>query len=104
MQLEVQRAEAQRKVVELEARAEALRLAELEERLKQYPEAMQWEWAGTQLDVIRALAANSRIVIQVGDADMLVRSLIMRDMGQEEGSQQTGPVVTGEDEPAANTT
>ena len=70
-------------MVELEARAEALRLAELEDRLKEYPDAMQWEWAGTQLEVIRALAANSRIVIQVGDADMLVRSLIMRDMSQE---------------------
>jgi regulator of protease activity HflC (stomatin/prohibitin superfamily) len=83
LQLEVQRAETQTRVVELEARAEALRLAELEERLKQYPAAMEWEWAGTQLNVIQALAANSRVVIQVGDADMLVRSLIMRDVSQE---------------------
>jgi regulator of protease activity HflC (stomatin/prohibitin superfamily) len=86
LQLEVQRAETQARVVELEARAEALRLAELEERLRHYPEAMQWEWAGTQLEAIRALATNSRVVIQVGDADMLVRSLIMRDMGQETSS------------------
>ena len=101
LQLEVQRAETQARVVELEARAEALRLAELKERLKQYPEAMQWEWAGTQLDVIRALAANSRLVIQVGDADMLVRSLMLRDMNEETSTgdvEAPSPYTTTPDE------
>lgn len=79
LQIEVQRAEVRRKVVELEAEAEALRLARLEDRLKQHPLAVKWEWQGSQLAVAESLAGNTRAVVQMGEADPLVRTLLMRD-------------------------
>ncbi len=81
LQLEVQRAEARRRVFELEAEAEELRLAKLEERLQKFPQAVQWEWQSEQLDVARSLAGNSRAVVQLGNTDALVRSILIRDFG-----------------------
>ncbi len=79
LQVEIQKAEAQRRVVELEAEAEELRLARLEERLKKYPVAAEWETAGLRLEVARALAGNTRAVLQLGDANDIARAFIVRD-------------------------
>ncbi|PDV97858.1 SPFH domain-containing protein [Candidatus Chloroploca asiatica] len=79
LQLELQRAEARRTVLALEAETEALRLEKLQERLQQFPEAAAWDWQGEQLDVARALAANTRAVVQFGSADALARPLILHD-------------------------
>ena len=106
LQLEIQQAEAERRVIEVKAENEALRMIRLEERLGQSPAAMQWEWQGEQLDVVRALAANTRAVLQVGDADMIVRSLIMRDLGAPatpESDILATDGVTGDDQPSTET-
>lgn len=79
LQVEIQKAEARRRVVELEAEAEELRLAKLEERLKNYPTAAEWETAGLRLDVARALAGNTRAVLQLGDASDIARAFVVRD-------------------------
>lgn len=80
LQLLVQQAETRRQVVELEAEAEALRLAKMEERLKAYPLAAQYDWESTQLEVARALAGNTRAVVQIGDASDISRAFVLSDL------------------------
>jgi regulator of protease activity HflC (stomatin/prohibitin superfamily) len=83
LQAAEQRAEVQRRVVELDAEAEALRLARLEERLKTYPQAVQYELEQDRLEVARALAGNTRAVLQVGNADDIARAFMLRDVLRE---------------------
>jgi hypothetical protein len=91
LQLELQRAEARRAVIGLEAEAEALRLAKLQERLRQFPEAAAWDWQGAQLDVARALAANTRAVVQFGGADALTGPLLLHDLAAPAPAPAAGP-------------
>jgi regulator of protease activity HflC (stomatin/prohibitin superfamily) len=79
LQAQVQQAEARRRIVELEAEAEELRLAKLEERLAKYPHAATWEVEGLRLEIGRALAGNTRAILQVGSASDIVRTFLMRD-------------------------
>jgi regulator of protease activity HflC (stomatin/prohibitin superfamily) len=93
LQVQVQQAEARRRIAELEAEAEMMRLTRLEETLRNNPLASQREIAMAQLEVGRALAGNSRAVLQVNSADDLVRAFVMRDMlhdvhGQANGAAQ----------------
>jgi regulator of protease activity HflC (stomatin/prohibitin superfamily) len=80
LQLLVQQAETRRQVVELEAEAEALRLAKMEERLEAFPLAAQYDWESTQLEVARALAGNTRAVVQIGDASDISRAFVLSDL------------------------
>jgi regulator of protease activity HflC (stomatin/prohibitin superfamily) len=80
LQSQVQEAETLKRLVELEAEAEELRLARLEERLKNYPKAAQWEVETLQLEIGRALAGNTRAVLQVGSASDITRAFVMRDL------------------------
>jgi regulator of protease activity HflC (stomatin/prohibitin superfamily) len=79
-QAELQQAEIKVRVAELAAEADQLRLARLEELLQRYPHAANWEWADTQLNVARALAGNSRVVLQLGEAGDLARLLTLRNI------------------------
>jgi regulator of protease activity HflC (stomatin/prohibitin superfamily) len=80
LQVQVQQAEARRRIAELDAEAEMMRLTRLEEALRNNPLASQREVILAQLEVGRALAGNSRAVLQVNGADDLVRAFVMRDM------------------------
>jgi regulator of protease activity HflC (stomatin/prohibitin superfamily) len=80
LQLRIQQAEARQRVVELEAKTEAYRLAQLEERLRSYPLAAQYEWESAQLSVARALAGNTRAVVQLGDAGEIARAFALSDL------------------------
>lgn len=82
LQAQIQQAEAHRRVVELEAETEAWRLAKLDERLRAYPAAAEYEWQSEQLAVARALAGNTRAMLQVGNANDIVRAFTMRDFAQ----------------------
>jgi regulator of protease activity HflC (stomatin/prohibitin superfamily) len=77
---EREEAEARRKVAEVDLEAQIARLARLEEALSKYPHAAEWEWQGAQLDVARALAGNTRAVLQVGNATEIARALTMGDL------------------------
>jgi hypothetical protein len=79
LQIEVQQAEVHQHVVELEAAAEELRLAKLEERLARYPRAAQWDWDGVQFEVARALAGNSRVLVHARGIDDLARVVMTRE-------------------------
>lgn len=80
LQVQVQQAEARRRIAELDAEAEAVRLLRVEEGLRKNPLAAQRELQMAQFEVARALAANSRAVLQVGGADDLVRAFVMREV------------------------
>ncbi|MDP9313353.1 MAG: SPFH/Band 7/PHB domain protein [Chloroflexota bacterium] len=80
LQVQVQQAEARRRIAELDAEAEAVRLLRVEEGLRKNPLAAQRELQLAQFEVARALASNSRAVLQVGGADDLVRAFVMREV------------------------
>lgn len=80
LQVQVQQAEARRRIAELDAEAEMVRFAKVEESLRSNPLAAQRELQMAQLDVSRALAGNSRAVLQVGRADDLVNAFVMREV------------------------
>jgi regulator of protease activity HflC (stomatin/prohibitin superfamily) len=80
LQVAVQKAAVQRRVVELEAEAEALRLERLEERLKTFPLAVQYELEQARLAIARALAGNTRAMLQVGGADEIARAFMVGDV------------------------
>ncbi len=92
LQVEIQKAEARRRVVELEAEAEDLRLSRLEDRLEKYPNAAEWETATLRLEVARALAGNTRAVLQLGNASDIARAFIVRDTIQGDKGEAPGNV------------
>ncbi|TME64018.1 MAG: SPFH domain-containing protein, partial [Chloroflexi bacterium] len=88
LQVQVQKAEIRRRVVELEAEAEELRLSKLQERLNSYPRAAEWEWAGEQLEVARGLASNTHAVVQMGGGSTdLAQAFSLRDSWQDQSVQ-----------------
>src|SRR6266480_4566637 len=88
LQVQVQKAEIRRRVVELEAQAEELRLAKLQERLQKYRQAAEWEWAGEQLGVARGLASNTHAVVQMGGGSTdLAQAFSLRDSWQDQSVQ-----------------
>src|SRR6266566_3828863 len=69
--------------------AEQQALAKLQERLQNYLQAAEWEWAGEQLSVARGLASNTHAIVQVGSggASDIARAFLMRDLAQEKDTQ-----------------
>src|SRR5512136_1817922 len=84
LQLKIQEAKLRQQLVELEAEAEELKLAKLEQRLKDYPHAAKWLWAGEKLEVSRALAGNTRAVLQLGEANEILSAFTVREMLDED--------------------
>jgi len=68
---------ARREQIELEAANEVARLERLEERLRDYPAALDWDVQSQRLDVAKALASNTRAMVQVGPADDITTALLM---------------------------
>jgi len=68
---------AQREQIELEAANEVTRLERLEKRLRDYPAALEWDVQSQRLDVAKALASNTRAMVQVGPADDITTALLM---------------------------
>jgi regulator of protease activity HflC (stomatin/prohibitin superfamily) len=80
LQLKIEESKLKRQLVELEAEAEEFKLAKLEQRLKDYPHAAKWLWAGEKLEVSRALAGNTRAVLQLGEANEILSAFTVREM------------------------
>ena len=91
--LERQRVEARRELSELEAANEALRLERLQERLAAYPEASRYDLETARLDVARALAGNTRAMLNVGTGGDIASALVMRDLAGDatDGAPAAGP-------------
>jgi regulator of protease activity HflC (stomatin/prohibitin superfamily) len=92
LKAEFQKEEARRKVIELEAETEELRLKKMQERLQNYPDAVKFDVETRELDIAQALAGNSRAILQIGNASDIVRSLLVRETIQE-SAKKAEPVV-----------
>jgi len=108
LQLKVQAEEARRKLTELEAETEAYRLARLEERLAEFPHAAEWEMESYRLEIAQSLAGNTRAMVQVGNADDIVRSFIIRNVmdngpNDENNQHRTETAAEPEKEPPKRT-
>ncbi len=84
LQTQVQEAETRKQLAQLEAETEELRLSTLEERLHRYPQAAAYLTQRAQLKIARALAGNTRAVLQIGAADDILRAYVMREFLQQE--------------------
>lgn len=73
-------AELKRQQTVADATAEALRLERLDERLQQHPLAARYDMQRMRLEVARALAGNTRAMLQVGSTDDIAEALLMRDL------------------------
>ena len=73
-----QQIRARRDEIELEADNDAARLERLETTIRSYPAAMRWDVDSQRLDVARALAANTRAMLQVGTAADVAGALLMQ--------------------------
>lgn len=80
LQARYQSSESRKRIVQLEADAEELRLKKLDERLKKYPRAAEHEMELKRLEIARALAGNTRAMLQVGSADDIARAFVLRDI------------------------
>ncbi len=79
-ELERQRISARQEAIELEAANEVTRLVRLEDRLRDYPNAVHWDVESQRLDVARALAANTRAMVNVGPGNDVAASLLMHTL------------------------
>ena len=78
--LERQRVESRRQLIEIEAANEAFRLERLQERLTAYPQASRFDLESARLEVAKALAGNTRAMLQVGSGGDIASALVMRDL------------------------
>lgn len=79
---QVQQAEVRRRVSEIESETLATRLRRLEEILAEFPRAAEWDWQSEQLNVVRALAANTRAVVQLGQLSDIARTALATDLNE----------------------
>src|SRR5262245_5194969 len=80
--LERQRVEAQRQLIELEAANEAVRPERRQDRISAFPAAARFDVETARLEVARALAGNTRAMLNVGGGD-IASALVMRDLADE---------------------
>jgi regulator of protease activity HflC (stomatin/prohibitin superfamily) len=94
-ELESERADLdhRRQMVEFEAQAEAIRLERLDERLRSFPDAVRFDISTARLEVARALAGNSRAVLQIGSADDISEVLLVRDLWEETRAASNGKML-----------
>lgn len=72
-----------------------LRLSHLEEALRRYPAAANWDWQSAQLDVARALASNGRAVVQVGRPADVLNALLLQQSAEPASVPSNGEATPG---------
>ena len=92
----VQKAEMGKRIAQLEAEAEDLRLSTMEDRLSRYPQAAAYDLQCAQLEIARALAGNTRAVLQIGAADDILRAYVLRQFLQQDGAGERPAVLPSE--------
>lgn len=75
-------AETRCRVAQADVESHAQQLSKLDSALRAYPLAAHWETQSAQLEVARALAGNTRAVVQMGGMDDIARALVTRDIYQ----------------------
>ena len=81
LRLKFEQALAQQRVI-AEAENEALRMERLQDRLETNPLAAKYQIEMARLEVARALAGNTRALLQIGDPNDMVGLFMMRDAAQ----------------------
>ena len=81
LRLKFEQALDQQRVI-ANAENEALRMARLQERLVNNPLAAKYQVEMARLEVARALAGNTRALLQIGDPNEMVGLFMMRDAVQ----------------------
>ncbi len=91
--LERTEAEEQRKMIEIEAANESLRLERLQARIGAFPQAAQWDVESQRLDVARALAGNERTLLALGGGNgpSLTEALLMAGRPDDDASAPPAP-------------
>jgi regulator of protease activity HflC (stomatin/prohibitin superfamily) len=79
LESQLAQAEMRRRVAATDVEAETVRLAKLDTALRAYPLAADWETQGARLQVSRALAGNTRAVVQIGPMEDIAGALARRD-------------------------
>ena len=92
--LERQRVESRRQLIEIEAANEAFRLEQLQERLTAYPQASRFDLESARLEVAKALAGNTRAMLQVGSGGDIASALVMRDLDVEPDGVEPAPTAS----------
>jgi regulator of protease activity HflC (stomatin/prohibitin superfamily) len=100
--IQLEQAEGRRRIAELDLAAQVDRLAALESALAQFPRAAEWEWQGEQLQVARALAGNTRALLQVGNANDIARALMMGELRSTASAEQSTNGHSATDEVGVN--
>ena len=85
-----QRVELQRQLIELEAANEAIRLERLQERINAFPAASRYDLESARLEVARALAGNTRAMVQVGTGGDIASALMLRDLADPDSDADGG--------------
>jgi regulator of protease activity HflC (stomatin/prohibitin superfamily) len=93
--LERQRIAARREAIQLEAANEVARLERLERRIRDYPTAMHWDVETQRLDVARALAANTRAMVQVGPGPDVAAALLRHTLPEDGATPDPQPSSAG---------
>jgi regulator of protease activity HflC (stomatin/prohibitin superfamily) len=89
LQGSIQAAQNRKRLIELEAETERLRLEKLQERLLAFPIAAQWEVESAQLDIARGLAGNTHAVVQVGGVGDIPKAFMFAEVLKSAGAQPT---------------
>jgi regulator of protease activity HflC (stomatin/prohibitin superfamily) len=94
--LERQRIAAQREQIELEAANESLRLKHMEERLRAFPNASRQDVLDQRIAVARALAGNTRAMVQVGSGGDVADALILHTLTDEIATPEAAAAPTND--------
>lgn len=73
---QAEQAEMRQRVRHIESETLAARLQRMEELLAEFPHAAEWEWQSDQLAVARALAGNTRAIVQLGQLSDVLRGVL----------------------------
>ena len=92
--LERQKIASRRDAIELEAANETTRLERLASRMQRYPAAMRWDIEGQRLEIARALAGNTRAMVQVGQGTDIAAALLAHTLPAEDDARSTGPTAS----------
>ncbi|RPJ43591.1 MAG: hypothetical protein EHM21_11300 [Chloroflexi bacterium] len=83
LQRQMNIAELARQKVLSDASTEALRLEQLQEQLRDFPAAAEFDLQRARIQVAQGLASNTRAMVQVGKVDDIAQTLILRDALQD---------------------
>ena len=75
--LQRQKAQEHRKLIDIEAANEAARLEQLEARIGAFPQAAAWDVESQRMEIARTLAGNDHAIVSVGDPAKLADALIV---------------------------